>query len=153
MPSRFDDLKRLQQMLNDELVTREEFSTLKDELLLEAPESAETIEESPHAPDPAADQDMPASQDLSVATMSQLLAMSRLSGDDLYKVAFGLGIASLFLGIVFGLLAWATVAVSGWALYSTKVVKGRWMAWTGLGLGLVYSLANAYRNGHLDGLF
>ncbi len=250
MPSRFDDLKRLQKMLNDELITREEFLTLKGELLSEAPESAETIEKSRHAPDPPADEDMHASQDLSVAdrstrppwgvrketgdlpvgddahqnaidsprkpttseiigwypdqdrpnimarfydgeafvgdprprrqpgwypdhslesgrvryfdglnwtdktkAVSAQLTIGQLSGNHLYKVAFGLGIASLFLGIVFGLLAWTTVAVSGWALYSTNVVRGRWMAWTGLALGLVYSLANAYRNGNLDGLF
>lgn len=76
-------------------------------------------------------------------------------GDDvgttlpIYRVAFWLGIASAFLGSTIGLLAWATVAVSAYALYSVKVVKGRWMAWTGLALGIVYSFMNAYLNGHL----
>lgn len=67
----------------------------------------------------------------------------------LYKVAFGLGIASVFLGSLFGLLAWATVAVGGYALYSVKTANKRWMAWTGLVLGIVYSLMNAYHNGHI----
>lgn len=43
---------------------------------------------------------------------------SNLSTPPIYKTAFGLGIASVFLGSIFGLLAWATVAVSTWALYS-----------------------------------
>ena len=55
MASRFDDLERLQKMLNDKLITREEFSALKDELLSEAPESAETIEKGRHSPEPNSD--------------------------------------------------------------------------------------------------
>ena len=55
MPSRFDDLERLQKMLNDELITREEFSTLKNELLSEAPESAETREVGRLSPEPNSD--------------------------------------------------------------------------------------------------
>lgn len=55
MSSRLKDLERLQQMLNDELITHEEFSTLKDELLSEAPESAETCEKGRHSPEPNSD--------------------------------------------------------------------------------------------------
>ena len=52
MPSRFDDLKQLEKMLADELITREEFSKLKDELLSEASESAGTSEVGPPSPEP-----------------------------------------------------------------------------------------------------
>jgi hypothetical protein len=55
MPSRFDDLKRLEKMLADELITREEFSKLKDELLSEASESAGTSEVGPPSPEPNSD--------------------------------------------------------------------------------------------------
>jgi len=57
----------------------------------------------------------------------------------LYLAALGLGIASVFLGGTFGLVAWVTVAVSAWALYSLNVDFRRWMAWTGVALGIVFS--------------
>ena len=52
MPSDLDKMQRLEKMLADELITREEFSKLKDELLSEAPESAETSEVGPPSVEP-----------------------------------------------------------------------------------------------------
>lgn len=143
MPSRFDDLKQLEKMLADELITREEFSKLKDELFLEAPESAEPVEDLDF-PEPSSDPAKSSDSNGSEQTRS---------APTLYKVAFALGIASVFLGGFFGLLAWATVGISVWALYSLKDLDRRWMAWTGLALGIVFSFSNAYLNGHLDSLF
>ena len=72
----------------------------------------------------------------------------------LYIVALGLGIVSVLFGGTFGLVAWGTVAVGTWALSSLQSqVRGRWMAWVGLGLGIVFSFMNLYLNGHLDTLF
>lgn len=69
-----------------------------------------------------------------------------------YKVSLGLGIASLFLGGTFGLLAWVTVFISGLALLNESTRHRRWMPWVGLGSGITYSIVNAYLNGHLAGL-
>ena len=72
----------------------------------------------------------------------------------LYIVALGLGIVSVLFGGTFGLVAWGTVAVGTWALSSLQSqVRGRWMAWVGLGLGIVFSFMNLYLNGYLDTLF
>ncbi len=68
------------------------------------------------------------------------MAPERQETPALYSAALGLGIASVFLGGTFGLVAWVTVAVSVWALYSLKVDFRRWMAWTGVALGVVFSL-------------
>lgn len=70
----------------------------------------------------------------------------------LYKGALAAGIASLLLGGFFGLVAWATVLLAVVALVKSKGTRGRWMPWAGLALGIVFSLANAYTNGHLDSL-
>lgn len=160
MSTRLNDLERLQTMLNDEIITPEEFSLLKDELFQETPESAETVEEGSRAPEPSSD---PATSSVSNGSeqarkaptlykVAFALGKTR-KAPTLYKVAFGLGIASVFLGGFLGLLAWATVGISVWALYSLEDPNRRWMAWTGLVLGIVFSFFNAYQNGHLDSLF
>jgi hypothetical protein len=69
-----------------------------------------------------------------------------------YKLALCVGVLSILLGGTFGLLAWATVVVAVWALAATKVSARRWMAWTGLGLGVLFSVVNLYVNGHLDAI-
>lgn len=143
MSTRLTDLERLQKMLNDELISPEEFSKLKAEVLSQIPETAGTVEEPPGSQAPNSD---PAASIDSIGEQKQKIPT-------LYKVALGLGIASALLGGFFGLLAWVTVGFSVWALYSLKDSNRRWMAWTGLALGIVFSLSNAYLNGHLDSLF
>ena len=67
-----------------------------------------------------------------------------------YKVAMALGVASILIGGTFGLLAWGAVAVGAWALYAApREPHRRWMAWTGLALGILFSLVNAYLQGHI----
>lgn len=70
--------------------------------------------------------------------------------DSALKVALTMGILSIFFGGYFGLVAWSTIAVSGWALYKAEArSRGRWMAWTGLVLGIMFSLSNAAMNEHI----
>jgi len=73
-------------------------------------------------------------------------------GPTLYWVSLGAGVVSVFLGGTFGLIAWATVVLAVVALSTMKIPVGRWMAWTGLALGIVFSFMNLYLNGQLDGL-
>ncbi len=126
-------------MLDEKKITHGEYENLKAEILASSADSegdgsqTETPKAGP-APTVTPEQ----------ATQQRI--------QTLYKIAFGLGILSIFLGGTFGLMAWATVAVGAWALYSLKTSPGRWMAWVGLGLGIVFSFMNAYVNGHLDGL-
>ena len=55
MPTGLDNLERLQKMLNGELISREEFSRLNDELFQVPPESAEAVDEGPDSPEPSSD--------------------------------------------------------------------------------------------------
>lgn len=144
MSARLSDLERLKEMLNDELISREEFLKLKAEVLSETPEPAETAEQGSRVSKSTSDR---------VTSGGSKGPKHPNLGSSLYRIAFGLGIASIFLGGFFGLLAWATVGISVWALYTLNDPNRRWMAWTGLALGIVFSFFNAYQNGHLDSLF
>lgn len=55
----------------------------------------------------------------------------------------GLGIAAFFFGTTVVVLAWITVVVGASVLYWKDTDTNRWMAWTGLCLGIVASLGNA----------
>lgn len=67
-----------------------------------------------------------------------------------YPWALGLGVASIFLGTTFGVIAWLTALLSLYALLIGPRSRKRWMAWVGLFLGIAYAISNAYAYGHLD---
>lgn len=149
--ARIESLERLANLLEDGRISQEEFERLKADLL--DPSAAtpsnmtDTKESAPIVPDTPllGDSVQPRPNGGRTATAAD-------GGPTVYKLALGLGIASIFLGGTFGLLAWSAVAASGYALYSVKTPNRRWMAWTGLALGIVFSFMNAYLNGHLDSL-
>ena len=119
---KIERLERLSKLFDDGKLSADEYETLKRQVL---EESAPTPEQS--GPPPTAQ------------SPPQQEAPERQVTPGLYWAALVLGIASVFLGGTFGLVAWATVAVSAWALYSLKVDFRRWMAWTGVALGIVFS--------------
>ena len=64
--------------------------------------------------------------------------------------SLGLGIASIFLGSLFGLLPIVTVGVSIVALNRSPARrKGKWKAWAGLACGVVYFFMYLYSHGYL----
>jgi len=132
---RIERLERLSKLLDDGNISTDEYETLKQQVLEEPAPTSEQSDTLPPAQPPP-----------------QQEAPERQVTPGLYWAALVLGIASVFLGGTFGLVAWATVAVSAWALYSLKVDFRRWMAWTGVALGVVFSLMNVYLNGHFDSL-
>lgn len=136
MSNVYETLERLARLLDEGKLTRDEFDSLKREIM-STPDSA-AMHVGSHEPG-ARETTQPRTGESGAPMDGGLVPQ-------IYKWAFGLGLASVFLGGTFGLLAWATVALSGWALYSTRSKRGRWMAWVGLALGLVFSLMNIYLN-------
>lgn len=65
-----------------------------------------------------------------------------------YVAALVAGIAAIAVGGQLGLVAWAAVALSTWALTSRSTRSGRWMAWVGLAGGVVYTAMNLYLMGY-----
>lgn len=137
MTDKLAQLERLNKLLDEGRISESEYTDLKADVLNES--GGEQV--ATHSPDDSAE-----------PRPAPTPAPTRADTPAIYKVALGAGIVSIFFGGTFGLLAWATVAIGAWALYSVKVDSRRWMAWTGLALGVVFSLMNLYLNGHLDAI-
>jgi hypothetical protein len=165
MPSdgheRIDGLERLANLLEAGRISHDEFDQLKSELLRSGGATGRNAPEQDHAvPEPATMRAESSTPLLGGSVETQTRGGTTGSTADsaasptpaVYKVAFGLGIASIFFGGTLGLLAWATVAVGGYALFAVKSKNRRWMAWTGLVLGFAFSFLNAYLNGHVEAL-
>ena len=68
--------------------------------------------------------------------------------DSMAKWSFALGLASVFFAWI-GIVPWLAVIFGVWALFRTKESgTGRWMAVSGLVLGILYAFANAHMYGH-----
>jgi hypothetical protein len=59
-----------------------------------------------------------------------------------YWAAMGATVVTFFFAGAFVPVAWVAAIVSGVALATTKVRNGRWMAWIGIVVGVVFSLSS-----------
>ena len=133
---KIERLERLSKLFDDGKLSADEYESLKRRMLEESAPTSEQSDTPPPTQSPP-----------------QQEAPERQVTPGLYWAALGLGIASVFLGGTFGFVAWGTVVFSVGALISLNVDYRRWMAWTGVALGVVFSLMNVYLNGSLDDLF
>jgi len=129
------NLERLNALLDQGSITESEYESLKREVV----DGDQTVEQTTRI-----------IEETSQTETSTEVGSNRYDASTLYKFALGMGVLSVFFGGTFGLLAWATVGASGWVLYSTQEANKRWMAWTGLALGLTFSFMNLYLNGHFS---
>ncbi|HEY6635205.1 MAG TPA: hypothetical protein VI141_06285, partial [Acidimicrobiia bacterium] len=65
----------------------------------------------------------------------------------LYWASLGAALLTVFFGGSFAPIAWIAVVVSAVALVRVKDEGMRWMAWVGLGLGLLFSLFGLFASG------
>lgn len=73
-----------------------------------------------------------------------------LKTNQLCKISFWFGIASIFLGWIGVIpLVGLIVSITALAKYNTATDKGLWMGILGLILNLLYLVANAYSNGNI----
>lgn len=134
MSDKLSQLDRLNKLLDEGRISESEYTDLKADVL-----NKPGVEQATHSMGDSSDP-------------RSTLTQTPTQGDtpSIYKIALGAGVVSIFFGGTFGILAWATVAIGAWALYSVKAEKRRWMAWAGLALGILFSLMNLYLNGHIE---
>ncbi len=138
MSSRIDDLRDLARMLDEGKITQVEYEVVKTEILeapadewgeptppLETAEPGEGIE----TPDVPTDDSSQPPDWISFAKEIP----------PLYWSAVGASILTVFFAGSFTPIAWVAVAVSVTALVRVKSRQMRWMAWTGLIVGGVFS--------------
>ncbi|MGH8915939.1 MAG: SHOCT domain-containing protein [Acidimicrobiia bacterium] len=180
MSSRLEDLRDLAQMLDEGKITQREYEMVKTELL-EAPADEwatsgplPEVEALPveadavptgipvhsnggeHHPEETArgvgtDLLEPEAGD-GPSTDPDWLAFAKQI-PPLYWASIGAGLLSVFFAGSFSPLAWATAVVAIVALVRVKDPNMRWMAWTGLAVGVLFSLlgmANSGSAGSVD---
>lgn len=146
MSDKLEQIEKLSRLSDEGRITSEEYAELKAEILSE---NAHLDEEGIAS----VGREVRSSESDKDAARTASSAVERQTTPTIYKTALGAGIASIFLGGTFGLLAWATAAIGVVALVSERSERRRWMAWTGLALGVLFTFMNLYLNGHLNSLF
>lgn len=102
-------------------------------------------------PDPPPDaNDAPTDQRSETSDTSQVVPAGR-AGGAILGWSLALGITSIFLGGLFGILPIVTVVVSVIALYTHRRTKHPkiWKAWVGLVLGILYTASYLYNYGYI----
>ena len=156
--SRLEDLSELARLLDDGKITQREFEVVKTELL-EAPveEWADTpmeVEALIIDGEDAEVETVPAgipveegeSENDEAATDPDWLVFAKQI-PQLYWASLGAAVLTLFLGGTFAPIAWIAVAVSAVALIRVKDEGMRWMAYTGLALGLLFTTFALFASG------
>ena len=156
--SRLEDLSELARLLDDGKITQREFEVVKTELL-DAPveEWADTpmevealIVDGEDAEDEAVPVGIPVDAneppDDTPGTGPEWLVFAKQI-PRLYSAALGGAVLTIFLGGAFAPIAWIAVVVSIVALVRVKDEGMRWMAWTGLAVGLLFSLFALFNSG------
>ena len=170
--SRVEDLQELARLLDDGKITQREFEVVKTELL-EAPieEWASSpievealpveldelpvgipVEQNGHSEDnrpevfaelvDAPDEAEPESDPEWLVFAKQI--------PQLYWASLGCALLSVLLGGTIAPIAWITAAVSIVALFMVKEKGMRWMAWTGLAVGLLFSMFGLFASSSDD---
>lgn len=144
MPSdgstKIDGLERLAKLAETGRISEDEYVQLKSELIASDP-SPDAFEEAASAPI-----ETPPHAEV------QETRQPAPPTPGIYHGALWMGIASIFLGSTFGLVSWATIGLSIYALTTTTAKHSRWMPWTGLVLGVTYGYINLYLNGYISGV-
>ena len=152
MSSRLEDLRDLARMLDDGKITQHEYDVVKTELLQAPPEDWDGG--AANLPETAAE--VPVTEQRQVSDIDDDVPVSEHdpSGVDsktpewltfargiptLYWVSIGGTILTVFFAVSLLPMAWITAGVAVAALIRVKEARMRWMAWTGLGAGVVFS--------------
>lgn len=149
MSSRLEDLRDLAQLLDEGKISQQEFEVVKTELLEASPEEWAELESSPELSSTAdsngSSSDAEPTEDSSAAELDWLTFVRQIP--TVYWVSAALSVLVGFYGGRFPPVAWVAAASSSGALVMRKEQNGRWMAWTGLGLGIVFSLLGILTSG------
>jgi len=162
--NRVEDLRDLAQLLDEGKITQREFDLVKDELL-EAPVedwagSPIEVEALPvevealpsgiplHSNGGRSDDDSPleayaeipeAGADVEPKSDPDWMVFAKQI-PQLYWASLGCALLSVFVGGLFAPVAWVTVGVAIVTLVKVKEPSMRWMAWTGLAVGVGFSI-------------
>ena len=158
--SRLEDLRGLAQLLDDGKISQNEYELVKKEILeappeewsgdstdeVAAPESngshpvgahEKSIDEAPVTEE--SDGSPPATQPEWIRFVKGIPAI--------YWAGMGASVITVLYGGSFAPWAWATAVVGGVGIVTKKASDGRWMSWTAIGLGVVFSMAGLYFSG------
>lgn len=160
MSSRLEDLRGLAQLLDEGKITQNEFEVVKTEILEASPDEWATPGSSN-----IASKNGEAKADLngSTPTMDEqeqhgpVAESEPTTGPDwlvfvkgiptVYWAAMGATVVTGLYGGSFAPIAWVTAAVGAYALVTNTVENGRWMAWTGVAAGVLFSLVAIFFSG------
>jgi hypothetical protein len=158
--SRLEDLRGLAQLLDEGKITQNEFEVVKTEILEASPDEWATPGSSN-----IASKNGEAKADLngSTPTMDEqeqhgpVAESEPTTGPDwlvfvkgiptVYWAAMGATVVTGLYGGSFAPIAWVTAAVGAYALVTNTVENGRWMAWTGVAAGVLFSLVAIFFSG------
>ena len=159
LSSRLEDLRDLAQLLDEGKISQSEYEVVKTEIL-EASPNEWAADSSPTSPVPPAepgdsraagfhekpvdegpvdgetDDDTSASQPEWVRFVKQI--------PTIYWAAIGACLITVLYGGNIAPVAWVTTGLGGAGLAIKKVENGRWMAWTAIVLGVIFSMANLF---------
>lgn len=158
--SRLEDLRDLAQLLDDGKISQSEYELVKKEIL-EAP--SEEWSGNPTSEVPTAESNGPHSvgaheksldaapvaevtDDAPPATQPEWIRFVRRT-PAIYWAGIGASVITVLLGGSFAPVAWATVVLGGVGIVTKKTRDGRWMSWTAIGLGVVFSMVGLYFSG------
>jgi hypothetical protein len=154
LSSRLDDLRDLAQMLDEGKITQTEYEAIKTEIL-EAP--AEDWAPAPSPAPEAAEQgavavvvedapdNEPGVPDSAASAQDWLTFAKEIP--TLYWAAIGASVLTVFFAGSFQPLAWATAGLAIVALVKVKDRAMRWMGWTGLVVGVLFSVIALLNSG------
>ncbi|MDP9143887.1 MAG: SHOCT domain-containing protein [Actinomycetota bacterium] len=159
MSSRLEDLRGLAQLLDEGKITQKEFEVVKTEILEASPDEWATpgrsIAASPNgetkadsngsAPAAATEVDGAAAETEPPAGPEWLAFIEQIP--IVYWAAMGATVVTVLYGGSFAPIAWMTAAFGAYALIENRVVNGRWMAWTGIAAGVLFSLVAIFFSG------
>jgi len=160
MSSRLEDLRGLAQLLDDGKITQREFEVIKTEILEASPEEWATPDPVTVAPangvtkahlngsvptkiEQEEDEALP--EPKPTAPPDWLVFVKQIPAA--YWVAMAATVFTVLYGGSFAPIAWVTAGLGIVGLLTKKVENGRWMAWTGLAAGVLFSLVAIFFSG------
>ena len=136
MADKIDELRSLAQLLDDGKISDDEYDSLKSEVI-EEDDSPPPLEEAVRAARAQSE------EQTSVAVRSISDALEYVKARPVrYTISLGAGVLAMALGWRMWPLPLLAIILGTMALRLTTEREGRWMAWTGIGLGIAFALIN-----------
>ncbi len=149
MSSRLDDLRDLALMLDEGKITQHEYEVVKTEILAApadewAPSAVAVATVEPES-DVAGEADSEPTEDPESAPADWLTFAKEIP--PLYWASVAASLLTVFFGGSLRPMAWITTGVATAALVKVRQPAMRWMAWTGLIVGLAFTAIGLFGSG------